>query len=88
MRTPQMQWCKMQRLSPRPQRFTDLLREQVFSDHAVTNGLLCELALFFLIYTVRGGGRRAGGRRPGTGACREAHGIARVLAWASAWMPS
>ncbi|EFJ48653.1 hypothetical protein VOLCADRAFT_90840 [Volvox carteri f. nagariensis] len=47
----EMQWIKMQRLSPRAQRFTDELRERVFSDHHVINGLLCELALYFLIYT-------------------------------------
>ncbi|KXZ43170.1 hypothetical protein GPECTOR_99g805 [Gonium pectorale] len=47
----EMQWTKMQRLSPRPQRFTDELRERVFSDQHITNGLLSELALYFLIYT-------------------------------------
>ncbi|KAG2442264.1 hypothetical protein HXX76_002351 [Chlamydomonas incerta] len=47
----EMQWTKMQRLSARPQRFTDDLRERVFSDHHIQNGLLAELALYFLIYT-------------------------------------
>ncbi len=51
----------MQKLSPRAQRFTDELRERVFSEHHVINGLLCELALYFLIYTVRQvAGYRAG----------------------------
>ncbi|GLI69231.1 hypothetical protein VaNZ11_013721 [Volvox africanus] len=47
----EMQWIKMQQLSPRAQRFTDELREKVFSEHYVINGLLCELALYFLIFT-------------------------------------
>ncbi|GIL51750.1 hypothetical protein Vafri_7680 [Volvox africanus] len=47
----EMQWIKMQQLSPRAQRFTDELREKIFSEHYVINGLLCELALYFLIFT-------------------------------------
>lgn len=60
-----MQWTKMQRLSARPQRFTDDLRERVFSDHHIQNGLLAELALYFLIYTVCAARGVCGRGKPG-----------------------